>query len=301
MKNLAFKTGKLIEPSSWLYTDLENYTVYFNPNVPERQLIQIGPDDIKIVEQADNDKSVVLQDSPKIKPITFMQLTPAEFQSALKWEKSLLVDTMACSPVNRIFCNAWRISALLLDLAHMRPVLRFEGITSSGKTFASDLFSFLIYGESQKKIATTASNYSDASQSPLLILDNVEVKNMDQGLTDFVLGASVGTSKEKRKAGTDTANILEKARCLILSNGIENFSAHEIINRTYIIEFDLTQYAGAVSTELFTEIVTHRNEILSAEFMIVSKILKRLKNGDRKNIILELQRKYKGTFQAAQR
>jgi hypothetical protein len=109
-----------------------------------------------------------------------------------------------------------------------------------------------------------------------------------QGLTE------VGTSKEKRKAGTDTANILEKARCLILSNGIENFSAHEIINRTYIIEFDLTQYAGAVSSELFTEIVTHRNEILSAEFTIVSKILKRLKNGDRKNIILELQRKYKG-------
>ncbi len=294
LKNLAFNTGKLIEPSSWLYTDLENYTVYFNPNVPERQLIQISPDEIKVVEQADNDKSVVLQDSPKIKPITFVQLTLAEYSRALGWMKSLLVDTMACSPVNRIFCNAWRIAALLLDLAHMRPVLRFEGITSSGKTFASDLFSFLIYGESQKKIATTASNYSDAAQSPLLILDNVEVKNMDQGLTDFVLGASVGTSKEKRKAGTDTANILEKARCLILSNGIENFSAHEIINRTYIIEFDLTQYAGAVSSELFTEIVTHRNEILSAEFMIVSKILKRLKNGDRKNIILELQRRYKG-------
>ncbi len=60
------------------------------------------------------------------------------------------------------------------------------------------------------------------------------------------------------------------------------------------MEFDLAQYGRAESSELFTEIVTHRNEILSAEFIIVSTILNRSKNGDRKNIILDLQRRYKG-------
>jgi len=293
LKNLAIKDGTKIEPSTWFYTDMENYTVYFNPNVPERQLLKISPDGIAVVDQADNEKSVVLQDSPKINPIKFQQLTEKEYQQALQREKELVVDTMACSPVNRIFCNAWRIGAMLLDLAHMRPVLRFEGITSSGKTFASDLFSFLLYGKSEKKIGTTASNYTDAAQSPILILDNVEVKNMTQELIDFFLGASVGTSKEKRKAGTDTANILEKARCLILSNGIENFSAHEIINRTYIVDFDIDKYGGVVSSDLFHEIAAHRNEILSSEFMIIAKVLKRLKNGDQKKIIAELQNRYK--------
>lgn len=294
LRNLALKNGQLIEPATWIYTDTANHKVYFNLNVPERELVQIGPDEIKVVDQANNEQSVVLQDSAKIKPIKFIQLTDQEYKSSLIKEKFLLVDTLACSPTNRIFCNAWRIGAMFIDFVHMRPVLRFEGKTSSGKTFASDLFSSLVYGQSQKKIGTTASNYTDAAQSPILILDNVEVKNMTQELTDFVLGASVGTTKEKRRAGTDTANILERARCLILSNGIENFSAHEIINRTYIVEFDVLLYGGSVTSDLFTEIESNRNVLLSAEFMLISRVLKRLKNGDRKTVLTQLQQKHKG-------
>ena len=297
LQHLAYDNGKLIEPSTWEFTDKENFTVYFNPNVPERQLLQISPDGIKVVDQADNEKSVVLQDSPKIRPIKFRQLTEKEYQEALRKLKILVVDNMACLPVNRLFCTAWMIGMMLVDFVHMRPILRFEGITSSGKSFASDLFSYLLYGASEKKIATTASNFSDAAQNPVLILDNVEMKNMGQELIDFLLVASVGTSKEKRKAGTDTANVLEKAQCLILTNGIESFSHHEIINRTYIVDFDIEKHGAGVvgvSSDIFGEIVASRNEILSAQFMIIAKILARLKKGDRKNIIAELQKRYKG-------
>ena len=294
LKNLAIKEGTLIEPSTWFYTDIKNHVVYFNPNVPERQLIQISADGIKVVDQADNEKSVVLQDSPKIRPIKFRQLNEEEYKRALQREKELIVDTMACSPVNRIFCNAWRITGMLMEFAHMHPLLRFEGTTASGKTFASDLLSFILYGNSEKKLGTTASNYTDAAQSPLLVLDNVEGKNMTRDLVDFLLTAPVGTTKEKRKAGTDTVNIIEKARCLILSNGIETFSEHEIINRTYFIEFDIDKYGGEVSNDLFNEIVAHRNEVLSAEFMALAKVLKRLKDGEGKNIIARLKKNYKG-------
>ncbi|MBI3110040.1 MAG: hypothetical protein HYZ01_00570 [Ignavibacteriales bacterium] len=292
-KNLAIKNGKTIEPSTWIYTDLAEHTVYFNLNVPERELIQISPEEIKVVDQANNENSVVLQDSAKIKPIKFTQLTEAEYKKALQKEKYLVVDTLACTPTSRIFCNAWRIGAMFVDFVHMRPVLRFEGKTSSGKTFASDLFSTVIYGSSVKKLATTASNYTDAAQNPLLILDNVEVKNMNQELTDFLLGASVGTTKEKRKAGTDSGNILERARCLILSNGIENFSAHAIINRTYIVELDIALFGSTVSSQLFGEIERSRNSFLSAEFILVSKILKRLRNGDLHTIVLKIQQTHK--------
>jgi hypothetical protein len=79
-----------------------------------------------------------------------------------------------------------------------------------------------------------------------------------------------------------------------LSNGIEIFSAHDIINRSYIIDFDLTQFGWAVSSNLFDEIAAHRNEVLSAEFMIVSKVLKRLKKGDGSSIVLELRKRHKG-------
>ena len=297
LQHLAHENGKLIEPSTWEFTDKENFTVYFNPNVPERQLIQIGPDGVKVVDQADNEKSVVLQDSPKIRPIKFRQLSEKEYQEALRKLKILIVDNMACLPVNRLFCAAWMIGMMLVDFVHMRPLLRFEGITSSGKSFASDLISYLLYGASEKKIATIASNFSDAAQNPVLILDNVEMKNMDRELIDFLLVASVGTSKEKRKAGTDTANVLEKAQCLILTNGIESFSHHEIINRTFIVDFDIEKHgvgAVGVSSDLFGEIIANRNEILSAQFMIIAKVLARMKKGDRKNIIGELQKRYKG-------
>jgi hypothetical protein len=294
LANLARKSGKLIEPSSWIYSDVPNYTVYFNLNVPERQLVEIGPDNIRVVDQADNDKSVVLKDSEKIKPIKYAALTDQEYTAALKKEKYLIVDNIPCAEASKIFCNAWRIGGMFVDFVHMRPVMRFEGKTSSGKTWVSDMFSYLLYGESQKKKATEASNYSDAAQNPLLILDNLEVKNMNQGLTDFLLGASVGTSKEKRRSGTDTAIILEKARCLLLSNGIENFSENEILNRTYIVEFDIARFGSSVTSDLFGEIAGNRDLLLSAEFMLVSKVLKRIKNGDRKAVLAQLQQNHKG-------
>jgi len=278
--NLTQKEGKLIEPSTWLYTNKETDVVYVSLNNEENQLAMISEKGVTVVDQADNADKVVMSGSTKILPISIHHLTDAEYSRALNLEKDLVVNTMACSPLNRLFVTAWRICAPLLDFAYTRPLVRFEGKTSSGKSFAFDLNSMLLYGEDHKKIGTTASTYSDAAQNPLLLLDNLEARNMSPELNDFMLTAPVGGSKEKRKSGTESGITSEKSRCLLLTNGIENVSLHEIINRMFIIPFDRVTYKSSVSSQLFAEIKRHRDELLSAEFTLLSKVFQRKKKGD---------------------
>ena len=64
---------------------------------------------------------------------------------------------------------------------------RFEGPAGSGKTTASKLISTLLYGEPQQKKSTYAANYSDGARNPLIVLDNIEVKQMTDELTSFIL------------------------------------------------------------------------------------------------------------------
>jgi DNA primase len=79
----------------------------------------------------------------------------------------------------------------------------------------------MLYSEPQQKKSTDAANYTDGSQNPLIVLDNIEVKQMTEDLTTFILTSITGIAKEKRKSGTDTETVTERTKCLLNTTGIE--------------------------------------------------------------------------------
>ena len=133
---------------------------------------------------------------------------------------------------------------------------RFEGPAGSGKTTASKLISTLLYSEPQQKKSTDAANYTDGSQNPLIVLDNIEARQMTEELTTFMLTRITGIAKEKRKSGTDTETVIERAKCLLNTTGIEPLRGElsEILSRSFVITFELATQAGAY----FNRIRGHR-------------------------------------------
>jgi len=171
--------------------------------------------------------------------------------------------------------------------------MRFEGDSGGSKSSAMELMSYLIYGDTALKTATVASNYTDAALNPMIFLDNIETRNLSQSLEDFMITAVTGIKKEKRKSGTDRENVEETVKALINSSGIEGLKKNELINRSFIIEFDIAKYGNIKYTEfIYDDIIRNRNKILSAVFQMVSEIHERIINKDNYKIREEITKRY---------
>ena len=171
--------------------------------------------------------------------------------------------------------------------------MRGEGSSTCGKSRSTDVIGHLIYGDSVLKKGTIASYYTDGSLNPLIQMDNVETKNLTDGLEDFIITAVTGIEKEKRKIGTDRENVIEKVKPLINTTGIEGMRKPEMINRTFIINFDHYKYGNPEWNELiYVDIQRHRGLILSAVFQMISQVLSRIIKGELNSIVKDISLKY---------
>ncbi len=279
LQALTEREGKIVDCGSWIHTNVETNTIYFNLNNDEHELVCITPSGVQVLENGCNAEQILLQSSKKILPIKYKEWTSVEYKSALQKLKTLVIDNMACKASDRIFVYAWKMAGMFIDYTRTTPHLRLEGESSGGKSTGVELMSFPLYGQDKKKLGTTASNYSDGAVNPLVLLDNIEVKNMDKGLEDFIITAVTGITKEKRKTGTDTENVEERTKCLICSTGIENLTLTEVINRSYLVEFDKKEHGSDFNDSVFVEIKKNRNDIMSAEFQLTSRVLKKIESG----------------------
>jgi hypothetical protein len=293
LANMAFEKGERMEAFSWQYTDMADNEIYLNLNNKNNDLIKITPGNLEIVKNGNNAKSVLLQDSSKILPIEYHQLSDGECQEAFAKLKELIFDNLACEPHNRYMYLSWALAYPLIGFFRTIPHMRFEGNSGSGKSRGMELLSYLIYGDTALKCATTASNYTDCALNPLILLDNIESRNLNTGLEDFIITAVTGIEKQKRKIGTDKENVVERVKTLINSSGIESLNKNEMINRTLIIEFDKSKYGSKFWNELvYGKIQKNRNLILSGIFMMISHVLERLTSGDFEAVKLDIATKY---------
>ena len=294
LQALTERDGTKISYNTWLHTDEENHEIYFNLNNDQQELVQITPDGVTLMENGNNQKQILLHSSSKIQPISYTPLTEVEYTEGLRKLKSLVVDNLACQESDRIFSTAWSIAGFFVDYVRTTPSLRFEGDSEGGKSTGMELVSFPMYGSDQKKTSTTASNYTDAALNPIVLLDNIEASEMSEALKNFIITVVTGINKEKRKLGTDRELVVEKSKCLICSTGIENWSIPEVINRSYFVEFDKDKYGNGFYDGVFVEIKKARNEIMSAEFQLVSKVLKKIQDGTWRDYEVQLGKLYPG-------
>ena len=292
LPSLALIRGQMREHFSWLHTDVSNHTVYFNLNNDQHEIAKITPDGVELLKNGGNADGIILQDSQKMKPLQF--LADADPDEADRLLSTLILDNMTCAPGARALIISWLSCFLLIDFAGTRPMTRFEGPAGSGKTTASKLISALLYGEPQQKKSTDAANYTDGSQNPLIVLDNIEVKQMTEELTTFMLTSITGIAKEKRKSGTDTGTVIERTKCLLNTTGIEPLGGElaEILSRSFIVRFDMDEQASDCFLEatVLAAIGEHRDLIVSALIRRTSCVLALLREGAQEKVMRLLHR-----------
>ncbi|HOE31568.1 MAG TPA: DNA primase, partial [Planctomycetota bacterium] len=292
LSNLAVERGQVREHFSWLHTDVARETVYFNLNNTDHEIAKITPEGVEILKNGGNADGVILDGSRKMAPIRFLaDADPAEADRLLV---ELLLDNLTCAPGDRVLILSWLSCFLLIDFAGTRPMTRFEGPAGSGKTTASKLISALLYGEPQQKKSTDAANYTDGSQNPLIVLDNIEVKQMTEDLTTFILTSITGIAKEKRKSGTDTETVIERTKCLLNTTGIEPLGGElaEILSRSFIIRFDMDEQASDcfLEAKILAALREHRDLIVSSLMKRTSHLLAMLRAGAQEKVMRLLHR-----------
>ena len=296
LSSLALIKGQLRDHFSWLHTDVPKQTVYFNLNNDAHEIVKITPDGVEVLKNGGNNDGVILDGSRKMKPIRF--LADVDLEEADRLLSRLIFDNLTCAPGERSVILSWLCCFLLIDFAGTRPMTRFEGPAGSGKTTASKLISALIYGEPQQKKSTDAANYTDGSQNPLIVLDNIEARQMTEELITFSLTSITGIAKEKRKSGTDTETVIERTKCLLNTTGIEPLGGElsEILSRSFIITFDLANQASDcfLESEVISGIQQNRDLILSAILKRTSHALTLIRKGALRQVMRLLGRTLPG-------
>ncbi len=292
LANLAVERGQVRDHFSWLHTDVAQNTIYFNLNNTDHEIVSITPDEIEVLKNGGNADGIILDGSRKMAPIRY--LPDADPDEADRLLVELILDNMTCAPGERSLILSWLSCFLLIDFAGTRPMTRFEGPAGSGKTTASKLISAMLYGEPQQKKSTDAANYTDGSQNPLIVLDNIEVKQMTEDLTTFILTSITGIAKEKRKSGTDTETVIERTKCLLNTTGIEPLGGElaEILSRSFIIRFEMDEQASDcfLEAKILAAIREHRDLIVSAMMKRTCQVLAMLRDGAQEKVMRLLHR-----------
>ncbi len=293
MANLAFEKGNKMDSCSWQYTDLINNEVYLSLNNDKKELIKIASGSVEIIKNGNNAKSIILQGSTKMKPIEYLELDEDERCRAFAKIREHAFNNLACAPSDRYLYLSWALAFPLIEYFKTVPHMRGEGSSACGKSRSMDVIAYIIYGDIALKKGTLAANYTDGALNPLIQLDNIETRNLTGGLEDFIITAVTGIEKEKRKLGTDRENVTEKVKTLINTTGIEGLNKPEMINRTFVINFDHYKYGNPEWNELiYVDIAKNRNLMLSAIFQMISKVLKRIAGGELNSIVKDLSTKY---------
>jgi hypothetical protein len=185
---------------------------------------------------------------------------------------------------------SWLPGVLMRELVRAKPLLRFTGASAKGKSAACKLISHLVFGDEVllSEASTAASYYTMSQVRPLLISDNIETKDMTQELKSFMLSAATGGTKAKRARESDSAVVMEKINCLIVSSGIDPFADTEVINRTLEIPVDSDKYGrkGFHEDQIHRLIDQDRDYIWSGMLKFVQKyVLPRIVHGELNRIV----------------
>ncbi len=259
--------------TSWIKTDHVTNTVYFNLCNDRNEIIRIGPDKTDILQNGSNADHVFLFQSPKTLPIEFNANVGMD-QGLTALFETLLTGT--ATPVEwQAYIACLLINSFLIEFAKARGINKFSGHQGSGKTEAAGLLTAILYGQNFVTISSTASDYTDAAINPLTVCDNLEVSSIVEDRKNFLLCVATGITRQKRKAGTDSQNVYEKAVTQVITTSIESFELPELIERTIVVPFSSRyfnrNYPGAIAIE--QRIIARRNLVLSAVFRLIAVIL----------------------------
>ncbi len=295
LQNFCNMNGEYVEMMSWLWTDREKDTIFINMSSPHNKILRLVPGhDPALVDNGTNEQSVLLSTSPQIRQFEYQQTaSEAEGFSALK---ELLMDTVPAEIPQRYFLICWLLSIFVMNYQTDRGLLQIIGSSQTGKSKVAERMSQLIFGESFVGKGTGAAETRVAVSNPMVILDNVENRNLVQGTVDFLLFIANSANKPKAKSGSDTDVLFQKLNTMAVITSIEPFPGRlpELLNRTFALMLEgVYRQHGYMHDECMRQITKQRNLILSSVFKMIAKdVLPRLE--ERKDWSKHLQLEFPG-------
>ncbi len=293
LKCIAYNHGRRIDRAQWVHTDDVRGIVWTNLNGPNNTILKISQDGIKEMTNGMNDDHVLLSSSSEILPFNFLPDT--EIQEGMDLFRTLVIDNLACDRKQRYFVACGLLSCFLLDFASCQGHFKFSGSAGGGKSTAAELISAILYGKESLEDPSGAAAYSMAAQNPLLVIDNMESKDLTRTMQKFLLLAATRGGKAKRAMGSDSATVKEKPRALIFITAIEPFTLPELISRVYDIWFDRRKWPNPKfhKSQVFRDLKRKRDVILSSFIKFIqSEILSEIDRTTEYMTVLQLD--YKG-------
>lgn len=293
LKCIAYNHGRRIDRAQWIHTDDVRGIIWANLNGPNNTILRISQDGIKEIQNGMNDDHVLLSSSSEILPFNFLPDT--DIQEGMDAFRSLVLDNLACDKKQRYFIACGAISTFLLDLVSCQGHFKFSGSAGGGKSTAAELISAFLYGKESLEDPSGAAAYSMAAQNPLLVIDNMESKDLTRTMQKFLLLAATRGGKAKRAMGSDSATVKERPRALIFITAIEPFTLPELISRVYDIWFDRRKWPNPRfhKSQVFRDLKRKRDVILSSFIKFIQQdILPEIERSTEYMTVLQLD--YKG-------
>lgn len=293
--NKAYSQSELSKTGTWSMFDGGRLFIHAGKD----RLLKFGEHGPTFIKNAINDDRVLLDLPVESMAISEKPSTsPAE---GLKLLKGLFMDNLAMQEEDRYLLVCWLSAIFFRDYVRPKPIVRLLAKTASGKSTSSKLVSVLLYGEEllSHSASTLAATYEMSVRFPLVLMDNLETRNMTPNLEDFLLVAATGGMKAKRQMSTDSGLIMQQTNSLVLTNGIEPFSRHELIDRTMEIDLDLEKYgsAGFQEARVFHQLKASRQQIFaSILFLLYKYVMPRIRKGEIARIMKEFSRHGKERF-----
>ena len=284
--NNAYNQSALSKTGVWSMYDSGRLLV----SAGEHKLLLLGDGKPHHIKNALNQERILL-DMP-VPDMAVRDLPNPSPADGLKMLRDLFMNCMPMSPEDRYLLTCWLLGVFLRDYIKPKPIVRLLAKTASGKSTVTKLISILVYGEEllSHSASTLAATYEMANRYPILMLDNMETNNMIPPVVDFLLVAATGGMKAKRQISSDRGIIMERTDCLVLTNGIEPFNRHELIDRTIEIGLDIHNHGlpGFHEAKVFHQLKANRQKILAAlMFLLHRYILPRIRQGEVHRIMKE--------------
>lgn len=269
MSDIAYIYAHKVQKSKWMHYSEEKEAIYLNL-CSDNNIIKLASNDLQIIPNGINADGVILEKTiNEFIPIEYDE--DAEIKYGLLLFKENFMDILTCDPLNAIFIASWFMSIFLKDLSVVKPIMKFSGNSTAGKSTAAKIITELLYGKTSLSVPTAAALYSMAARDPLLVCDNLESEDMTKDIQNFLLGNATGTARQKREMGTSSGIVTETVDAFVIITSIEPLTASEAINRTYDIAFaDKYKQKGFLERKRLTEIRKNRNTILSAIFKLIA-------------------------------
>jgi len=272
IKAQCFLRAQHTSEAAWIHTDHEACRIHYNLCNDQNELVCIEPGKVRLVSNGSNENNIFLFPSPKTAPITFMEEVDMEKGLEALFE---CMSFLATSEKWKFYIIGLILNTFIIEFAKARGINKFTGHQGSGKTDAAGLITALLYGQNFVTISSTASDYTDAALNPFTICDNLEISNLDDERKNFLLCVATGITRQKRKSGTDTKNVYEKAITQVITTSIESFEVPELIERAIIVPFDskffIREFPGSVVIE--KKLIAKRDLIINSLFRLVSNLL----------------------------